>query len=209
MAKKKKKRKIQPKLIKIKPENYIRKNARKLPIYECLIDPSWKETGMTPVIVTRKKYNDDLILGSYIIDTFCLGLKNTDFRMDMTSGEYEDYMERISMGMGINFVKVKPTLAFNIIYGAIEYADDIGFSPHRDFKITEYILDDVEEIEFIDIEFGLNGKPFFMSGPHDNAKKILAVLEKNVGKGNYNFTIGGNPLFLEEDSEFDEGEDIE
>ena len=38
---------------------------------------------------------------------------------------------------------------------------------------------------------GLEGKPYFISGPYDNVRKIMQQLDRKVGAGNYTFTAGG------------------
>lgn len=87
-------------------------------------------------------------------------------------------------------LKTDPDLVFNIIYGGIEYAEDLGFSSHKDFKVSEYLLPDVEDVPYIDVEFGRNGRPFFITDPRDNVGKIINTLNKTVGEGNYGFARG-------------------
>jgi hypothetical protein len=36
--------------------------------------------GFVSIIVMRKMPSGKFIIGSYLLDTYCLGLKNTDFR---------------------------------------------------------------------------------------------------------------------------------
>jgi hypothetical protein len=35
------------------------------------------------------------------------------------------------------------------------------------------------------------GKPLYISGPHDNVKRILATLSRTVGPGGYEYIVGG------------------
>lgn len=192
MAKsKKRKNKKQPqRQVKIKPESYIRKHARKLPIHECLIRDDWKEAGFTPIVVSRKRTNGNMVAATYIVDLTCLGVKDTSFIYDIDAYSYKENVENMGKGMMVNFIKIEPALAHNIIYGAVEFAEDCGFQPHKDFtNITEYLLAPVESIDYIDVHFGgEDGKPSFFAGPYDDAEKIIATLRKNVGEGNFNFT---------------------
>ncbi|MFK8005099.1 MAG: hypothetical protein AB8H03_01955 [Saprospiraceae bacterium] len=166
--------------------NYIKQAARKLKILECLAMPDWEESGITQIIVARQKPNGAVLAGFYVVDIFCLGIKNTMFQL---FGLEDDYRDFIDMNLSENggMIEIEPQLAFNLIYGAREYAEDLGFDPHQDFKLTEYILPDVEDVEYMDIEFGKDGKPFYMSGPFDNVDKILNTLSKNVGAGNFEY----------------------
>ena len=188
--KRKKKKQVSPQ-IKIKPENYIRKHARKLPIHECLIQDNWEETKFTPVIISRKKANGFIIAATYIVDMQCLGVKDTFFGYDLSPMNYQNTVKEMGRGMNVNFIPIEPTLVHNIIYGAVEFAEDCGFEPHKTFTATtEYLLDPVESIDFVEIAFGdSEGKPFFFAGPYDDSSKIMATLTKTVGEGNFNYTI--------------------
>jgi len=187
--KRKKNKKVVPQ-VKLKPENYIRKHARKLPIHECLIGEDWEETKFAPIIVSRKRANGNIVAATYIVDMQCLGVKDTFFIYDIDPYSYKENIENMEQSMMLNFIKIEPSLAFNIIYGAVEFAEDCGFESHKDFtKVTEYLLDNVETIEYVDVQFGDDeGKPYFFAGPYDDSDYILATLTKNVGEGNFNFT---------------------
>ena len=186
----------------ISPANYIMQAARKVPIYECLINEGWEEGGMAQIFVARKKQSGNIILGVYIVDTFCLGLKNTMFQHSMSEYEYEQHKKQISRNTEMEWEKLSPNTCFNIVYGAIEYAEDLGFMPNKDFSITEYILDDVESLEFEEIEFGRDGKPYYFAGPYDDTSKVIAKLKKAVGEDGFHFTLpmGG---FSETPDDFD------
>lgn len=183
MAKSKKKRKVAPKPM--GEREYIKKVARKLPIAKCKINESWKEDGMVSITIGRQKGNGDFVVGMYLIDTLLLGLKDTTYLGQMADFELAEMIENYAQSSGLNLIDCDPVLAQNIIYGAIEFAEDFGFQPHKDFKLTEYILNDVETIEFMDIEFGRDGKPVLILGPNDDLKTIEKVLIKNqlvIGK---------------------------
>ena len=173
----------------ISPANYIIQAARKVPIYECLINEGWEEGGIAQIFVARKKQSGNIILGVYIVDTFCLGLKNTMFQHSMSEYEYEQHKKQISRNTEMAWEKLSPNTCFNIVYGAIEYAEDLGFMPNKDFSITEYILDDVESLEFEEIEFGRDGKPYYFAGPYDDTSKVIAKLKKAVGEDNFEYTL--------------------
>ena len=181
--------------VKIKPENYIRKHARKLPFHECLIRADWKEVGLSPVIISRKRTNGNMVAGTYIVDLTCLGIKDTSFIYEIDAYSYAENIKHMGKEMKVNFIKIEPLLAQNIIYGAVEFAEDCGFEPHKDFtRVTEYLLDPVESIDYIEVHFGdENGKPSFFAGPYDDNEKIRTTLLKNVGEGNFTFTENMSP----------------
>jgi hypothetical protein len=189
---KKKKAKVVQNQKSTSPKKYIIKAARKLPILETYISKELFEAGMGHVIVVREKRNQDKVIGIYMVDVWCLGLKDTFFKI-VKSFEYNDFIQMLFNNLDTEMIKSDPTYVFNVVYGAVEFADELGFEPHSDFKVTEYILDDVEKIEYVDINFGHEGKPYYVSGPFDNAKRIIETLNKAVGPNGFDFISDVEP----------------
>lgn len=161
--------------------------ARNLPVYECLVEPSWKEQGMASIIISRQQPDGNLLFGVYLVDIFCLGLKNTFCNADFSMRKYKtELREQIYRNEG--FVDCPISLAHNIIYGAIEFAAQLGFKPNKDFKLSQYVLEDKNTVEPCDdVEFGKDGKPFYVTGPEDNVEYVLKQLESTAGKESFDF----------------------
>jgi len=174
------------------PKKYIISKARSLPFYECFIEEEWKELGLTSIIISKKMLSNNYIVAIYLVDIYCLGLKNTGYKFNLLEVEYENYIKKWHTKLN-NLVKLDITSAHNIIYGATDYAAELGFKPHPDFKITEHFLNpDLIDDGIDEIEFGKDGKPLFVEGPNDNVTKITNTLNRNIGEGNYNYiTLGG------------------
>lgn len=190
----------------LSPENYMRNRSRSLPVFECLVSPEWKETGMTHVVVARSHSNGNITACIYLVDLYCLGVKDC-FYMFNASMEYY----RKKMGK-YHFEQISYVLAHNIIYSAVAFAEEYGFKPHKDFtSITRFMLDeDTEDVELIEIECGKNGKPFYVCGPYDDQKKagaIIAQLERTAGKGNYDYILPGSDDDYYQDKEEEEDDD--
>jgi hypothetical protein len=168
--------------------NRLRK-ARNYPIKECFITEGWQDKGMCNIFVLREQPDYHIIMGVYFVDLLCLGLKDTFYNIDIS---YEEVIDRLHNHPSEKFILIDADLAHSIIYGGIEYAKDLGFVPHGDFRYSRFVLDPREEIEFNDsIEFGKNGKPHFFAGPYDSKSKInriIAQLEERLGEGNFHYT---------------------
>ncbi|HLF33428.1 MAG TPA: hypothetical protein VI583_04295, partial [Cyclobacteriaceae bacterium] len=154
----------------VSPKKYILTRARSLPISACYINRNWKDSHMAEMIIVRKHKNANVTAGFYLVDLLAHGVKDTHFVFnepepvfnENVKGTFpEGYLEKTSYA-----------LAHNIIYGAVEFAADHGYKAHKDFSLTRHILeDDTDEIELIDIEFGIKGQPSFLrkAGPDDQA----------------------------------------
>jgi hypothetical protein len=184
-------------------ESYIKTRSRNIPIYETYINNNWKEDGAASIFISRKHSNGNITVVVYFVDIFCVGIMDTFYGFNMTESKYREMLdnrnERVPMS------KIDYVLAHNIIYGAVEYAESLNISQHKDFnRITKYFLEeDTEDIEIIEIEFGFKGKPLFVGYDFYNPiqiQNIIKQLEKSVGVGNFDFML---------ESDFDEDEEIE
>ena len=146
----------------------IIKNIRELPIHECLIQPGWQEKGLATILISRKQPNNNLVFGVYLVDIYCLGLKDTLYKADISLQDYEGGIKG-TLRKKSEYIECDIDLAHQIIYGAIEFARELGFEPHKDFKSSRYILEGpTEKYYSSDLEFGKNGEPYYIAGPDDN-----------------------------------------
>jgi len=196
----------------LSPENYIRKKARSLPIYECWLSEEWENRGMATIIIARRHTNGNITFCLYLVDLLCLGVKDTGYKFNVTETEYRDFLERYLDRMEIEMIDY--ALVHNIILSGVEFAEEYGFKPHKDFtSVTEFMLEeDNDDIELIEIECGKDGKPMYVQGPYDDdvkANKIMKQLEHSAGVGNYDFIKEvDSDEWEEEDDEWDEFKDM-
>ncbi len=148
------------------------------------------------ILLARQQPDGDICFGVYLIDKFCLGLKNTFANAGFPRSRYQSEV-RNKIFREQKPVECPIELAHQMIYQSIEYAEQFGFEPQKDFALSQYLLAPRGELEEpYDLTFGKDGKPFFIAGPHDNVARIMRQLEKTAGPGNYHYLmpIGGDPF---------------
>jgi hypothetical protein len=191
----------------LSPENYIRQKARNLPIYECKVNVSWEEERMAQVLIARSHANGNITLGFYLVDLSCLGVKDSFYRFNISPDEYAELLEQFEGELPLEDISY--TLAHNIIYAGLQYAEELGFKPYKDYtSITRFMLEeDTDDVELIDIEVGgKDGKPTYINSGFDTearVKQIIAQLERSVGVGNFTYIIQAG------DEDFDDDDDFE
>lgn len=197
----KKKKATTPRQQQLSPEKYIQTKARNLPVAECVILDKWEEVGITPILVARQHVSGNYTVGVYLIDTWCLGVKDSYFRFNM---EKEEYEQMKNGAFKYDYVTISYNEAHNIIYGAIDFAEEIGIHPDKSFGITRFLLEeDTEDIPLIEYEYGKDGEPFLLANTELEADKYLSAIEKN---GHFiNYTVLSETKFYEipEDMEAD------
>ncbi|MEB2776213.1 hypothetical protein SYJ56_12895 [Algoriphagus sp. D3-2-R+10] len=160
MAKNKKRKSTASKSQPISPKKYLQTKVRQLPIHICYINEDWEQTKLAEVIVTRKHTNGNLTFGAYLTDILGMGVKDTMFGFNRTTFEFEELL----LNMGGKMVTCDYVLAHNLVYGAVDFALEYDIPSHRDWNLTQYILEeDTEDIPLMDLEFGVDGKPVFLS----------------------------------------------
>jgi hypothetical protein len=178
------------------------------PLHHCLINESAvqslldrsskklgdRASGLSQVIVTRIERGNHLV-SSYLVDYWCLGVKSTFGPRKIDIRKYDILVHQSAQKFNENFQEISLLQAQSIIFGAVDYADRLGLKPDPDFERSKIQLGKRSE-QLIEIEFGKDGKPFYMSGPYDNPDKIIHALESSVGKGNYNFIMHADPSSL-------------
>lgn len=199
MKKKKQAQKVQP----LSPKKYIMQKGRSLPIDSCWILEDWQDVGETTVLIARRHASGKYTIGLYLVDTFCLGLKDTFYKFNVSSQEYDDLLDQISIGG--NYIQVSYNEAHNLIFGAIAFAEEAGIKPSPEFALTQYLLEeDTEDVPLIEYEFGKNGKHFLVAKNNLELNTYLPLLEKNLPEEEYDFIF---PDELEEDEEEEEDDE--
>lgn len=174
MGKKKYRKKSRPGPL--SPKNYIKKKARQLPIYECLISDGWDEAKYATIVVARQHANGHITCAVYGVDLSCTGVSETDFAFNLLQPEYEQVREELDRQV---FMKsCEYTLVHNVIYGALAFAEKHGLQPHKDFQVTQYLLEDAAaDIESQDIELGEDGIPCIVTTYEEAPRHIISRLE--------------------------------
>lgn len=167
--------------------------------YEAYIKKDWQESGQAYVVAARLRDNGAVELGALLLDTWCLGVKDAVFVDDYTEEGYRDALKNHLPDDERQ--AVHPAYAKKLIEGAVAYAQQFGFAPHRDYKKTRRIFNGVDPEACTEIfTYGKDGKPCFVASEDDAPERIdriLAMLEAHCGTMGFEFE---DPAADEEDA---------
>jgi len=193
LEKKNKKRKQAKKLnVGTQHKSDVLKYAR-FPVHECFIPDSLFDTGLGTVIISRRAPDGSIALSAFVVDMYCLGVKNALFKVS-GEAEYENTVKPGLMREGqAQYESVSPACAVKVIKGGVLYANELGFSPHRDYKEAKNIFGNIDASSCsVKYEYGHDGKPSYIRGPGESAlqaKRIVEQLDNRCGEGNYECTF--------------------
>lgn len=177
----------------------------KLPIHECIIPDDLFTSGLGELVVARRAPNGDIAFSAFVIDVFCLGIKDAMF---LVMPEYE-YEQKIKTGMAKaanrTFEKLDQTSAKKLLDGLLNYSNELGFKPHPDYKNAYDLFDDIDaSVSSEKFTFGREGRPFYMNGPDESEadiKRILNTLTKSCGADGFDtvFRMDDDIEYMEDD----------
>jgi hypothetical protein len=162
--------------------------------------------GCGYVVVSRFKADDRVESGFFLLDVFCLGVKDAGFHCFSSIADYhENLLDRLFSNE--EPVRMAPADARKLTEDAISYARGLGFSPGGDYKKASRVFGGITtadcDEQFI---FGKDEKPLYIQGPSDSparVERILLALEARCGEGGYHYIVAADnfdPLDGEEEN---------
>jgi hypothetical protein len=145
------------------------------------------DSGVALVVVARPHGYDRLSMCSYLVDTWCLGVKNVIGPKRMAKRELEALRRQCYAPWQSRGIPITLELAQHLVLGAVEFARGLGFEPHRNFQRTRPALGSWEGPSAI--AFGMDGKPYYINGPDDDPQRVLATLDRAVGREGFHYTV--------------------
>jgi hypothetical protein len=150
--------------------------AAQSPIQHCFLTESVFDIGMGTLVLARGATRHHITLSSFLIDVFCLGIKDVMF--ESVEGEvFQMYMDATDARSPM--VSVDPSYARKLLRDLAAWSQSIGFAPHRDFAAAERMFGDVSaDASDAVFRFGRDGNPVYISGPNDTAPRVQRQIEQ-------------------------------
>lgn len=157
----------------------------------CLVSEGLFDIGIGYVILGRTMSPAEVATGVFLVDMYCLGIKNA-YYTEATHEQMREMIDKMS-DEGNSLVDIAPECARKIVDGAIAYAKEFGFTPHADYPPAGALFGDIDAGACpTEYEFGKDGKPLYVSGPNDTPafiRKVIRTLTAKVGEGNFDFMV--------------------
>jgi hypothetical protein len=162
--------------------------ASKGPFVRCVVPSTLFEIGIGHVVVARAMPSGLLGCAYFLVDVFCLGIKDVFF----TELGAREFQSRMAQQEDLqHFIDVEPAHARKLIRDAAAYAAGLGLPAAKDTPTIEGIFGDVDAESCTEtFTFGKDGRPFFVNGPDDTPARIRAItkaLENSQNAGGYDY----------------------
>jgi hypothetical protein len=145
------------------------------------------DSGVASLLVAAPDRRGTQSVCGYLIDTWCLGVKNAIGPKRMHPRELEAFKRQYFRQWRSEGIPVPLELAQHLVLGAVDYARSLGFEPHPDFRRSRRALGSWDGPSAI--TFGMNGKPLYVNGPYEDPQRVLATLERSVGRDGFHYGV--------------------
>lgn len=165
------------------PRKYMQQKVRALPLGQCYMTTGRETSGWTRVVVTRVRPNGNLVLGAFRLDTWCLGVREARYDVNMHP---EDLAERVA---DEEWVEIPYEDAHALIYGVVDFARAGGVEPIPEFDPAAFILNPpVKKFGYDDDddlsgpEFGVDGRHIMHADADRQERLYIPVLRRRLGE---------------------------
>ncbi|HBA84783.1 MAG TPA: hypothetical protein DCZ95_11875 [Verrucomicrobia bacterium] len=170
---------------------FTRGQIEHAPIHQVWANREFFELGIGSVFVSRILPDGHLIIGVFLVDVYCLGIKDA-FLSALSPREFqEELLAKARLSEPLH--EVSPAYARKLIEGSIAYASNLGLEPHDDYEKASVVLGDIDasacQETFV---FGHKGKPFYAQGPNHTDSQALAIvtqLRERCGLDGFEFML--------------------
>jgi hypothetical protein len=165
-----------------------------------LTDDSEGAVKLVTVVITKALPKGQLLAQVLLVDRTCLGVKQASLLPPTDERALLDRLAEFGEA-GVDLKRCDLVLAQSVVFHALDYANALGFEPHRDF-VAAFV--GPRPSELVHTPLAHREKPLYVSGPHDNVPGILSRLEVAVGSGNYDFVAAVDMGYGDEADELDD-----
>jgi len=162
------------------------KSAERWPIVSVLVPEELWNQGLGQLVFARRMPDGNLACAVFLLDVFCLGVKNVMWRI-MSSGALQEIVDEIEglSGHG-RLIKISPECFSKLVHCAADYAQSLGFSPHPDFRHARLLLAGIDPSQcHEEFEFGKDGVPFYVRGPFESLTKAQSIVARVRAAGGH------------------------
>ncbi|MFQ5502665.1 MAG: hypothetical protein ACE5EQ_10260 [Phycisphaerae bacterium] len=171
-------------------------------VVACYINEDWEKSGFASLFVLRRSRDQGLVLAAFLVDLWCIGLKDAWGRLDITMDEFKNGILN-SHRRVVDLVRIDLDTVKHLVAGGIRFAHQNGFKlPHRYQRWTA-MLGDIGDWKSANLrEFGHDGKLCYVGELEDlNNKLIGCSVSEFLGRDDVDYIMGNQQLATKDEDD--------
>ena len=138
------------------------------PIHDVRVPSNLWKNGMGSLFIARWSPQRQFVFASFLLDTYYLGVKDAVWKI-CTPSQFEGVVKNAASNGNGSMQKVDPAYFVKLINEMVQWSMTMtGSRPHPEFRHASKLLAGIDASSCpATFDFGMNGKPMFIAGPHD------------------------------------------
>ena len=142
-------------------------------LHSCIADSNWNQ-GMGQATLSRVLPNGQIAVAIFLVDRYCLGVKSSIAEIVPRATYDTRYSPTVPGSPSTR--PYPPAAVRKYVEGAVAYALDSGLLPDEDYEVAKLLFGDIDPQTSAEVfEYGKNGKPFYINGPHESMQRIREI----------------------------------
>jgi hypothetical protein len=177
-------------------------------IVACYVNADWRDAGIATIHVL-KRIPGGHAMAAFLVDLWCIGLKDAYGRLDILPSEFDEGLDRARADMEI--ARIDPALALRLIRGSIRFARQNGFRLPSKYDRWVSLLGDVGDCSSADLsDFGIDGGLRYVGTMEDLRKRLIGCsVEQFMSRKDVHYIIGSPVRSWSADDEDDLNDDVD
>lgn len=143
--------------------------------YICKVHQDWETLGISPVYVVKKISDNSYALVNYLVDFWCLGVKDVFFKVGVTRERLN-----ISLDNQAGLVDISYEDARSLILGAADFAASLGIAPHKSWNGFPSSFIEADKPYAPKFSFGKKGAPCYVAGFYDHEQYDIGEIVAKI-----------------------------
>lgn len=141
-------------------------------VVACYLNRNWRESGLASIHVLRRVPGGGLALGAFLVDIWCLGLKDAWGRLDITMEQFREMMDRYPAEADL--VRVDVGVAQRLVAGGIRFARQNSFRLPAKYERWTALLGEIPDPASADLsDFSADGKLCYVGEMEDLRRRLV------------------------------------
>ncbi len=170
-------------------------------VVACYINRNWRVEGQACIYLLRRVLGAGHAMGAYLVDTWCVGLKDAWGRLDI---DYNEFSESVHdrVGSEVDLVRVDLDTARRLVGAGIRFADQNGFRLPPRYERWVALLGDIGDWSTADLSgFSVDGKLRYVGSMEDLKRRLVGcTVEEFLAREDVEFVLGDDDFTLLDDT---------
>ncbi len=181
------------------------RRAEKWPVVHALVAAKLWEDGIGYLAIARQEAEGRLVFGAYLVDVYCLGVKNA-FWSAGTPGDFTEMIERMEETQAM--IPISPACLVKIVERRSSTLSPLASHLTPTTGMPGCCSRESIRRPAHEYTFGRDGKPFYIQGPNESPAQVSAIMQRIQEAGGH-FLVQASGTGSDKLADFFEGGDDE